>query len=75
MLYESVKQSAQHVFILYGDNSDKKNEKVRKELTGMHAEQTMILVATGQDRTLFVFDKTAVGSRGKSYCYHRRIGK
>lgn len=47
-LYEKVKQSAQHVFLLYGDNSDKENEKIRKELMEVPAEETMILVATGQ---------------------------
>ena len=47
-LYEKVKQSAQHVFLLYGDNSDKENEKIRKELMEVPAEKTMILVATGQ---------------------------
>lgn len=47
-LYDNLKQDAENVFILYGDNSDKENLDVRKKLKEVPREQSLILVATGQ---------------------------
>jgi ERCC4-related helicase len=47
-LYENLSGSADYVFILYGDNSDKENSEVRKALREVPGDKSMILVATGQ---------------------------
>lgn len=48
MIYERVQNDADHVFLLYGDNSAKENEAVRAQLKKIADGQTVILVATGQ---------------------------
>jgi hypothetical protein len=40
--------SADYVFILYGDNSDKENSKVRKQIHEVPNDKSIVLVATGQ---------------------------
>jgi superfamily II DNA or RNA helicase len=47
-LYEKLSGSADYVFILYGDNSDKENSEVRKALREVPNDKSMLLVATGQ---------------------------
>ncbi|MCI8557992.1 MAG: DEAD/DEAH box helicase family protein [Lachnospiraceae bacterium] len=47
-LYDHLQGDAYHVFILYGDNSDKENSEVRRRLKELPKNQSMILVATGQ---------------------------
>ena len=47
-LYDNLQSDADHVFILYGDNSDKENSEVRKRLKEVPNEKSLILVATGQ---------------------------
>lgn len=47
-LYDRLQMDADHVFILYGDNSDKENSAVRQRLKAVPRDQSLILVATGQ---------------------------
>lgn len=47
-LYDRLQTDADHVFILYGDNSDKENSDIRQRLKAVSKEQSLILVATGQ---------------------------
>ena len=47
-LYDGLKNMADHVFLLYGDNSDKKNAAIRAKLKKIPQEETLILIATGQ---------------------------
>lgn len=47
-LYDHLQTDADHVFILYGDNSDKENSGVRQQLKVVSKDQSLILVATGQ---------------------------
>lgn len=47
-LFENLQEAAEHVFLLYGDNSDKENSEMRRKMNGVPAEQSLILVATGQ---------------------------
>ena len=47
-LYDGLKNMADHVFLLYGDNSDKKNADIRAELKKIPQDETLILIATGQ---------------------------
>lgn len=48
VIYESIKDSVDYAFLLYGDNSAKENENIRKQLQTISREKSMILVATGQ---------------------------
>lgn len=48
LIYDSVREDADYVFLLYGDNSTKENEKVRAQLKAVPGDKTLILVATGQ---------------------------
>lgn len=48
VLYENLLGSADYVFILYGDNSDKENTEVRRKLRDLSNNQSVVLVATGQ---------------------------
>jgi len=49
LLYDALLQgSADHVFILYGDNSDKENALIRVSLKEVPKDKSLILVATGQ---------------------------
>lgn len=47
-LYDHLQMDADHVLILYGDNSDKENSHVRQQLKEISRNQSLILVATGQ---------------------------
>lgn len=47
-LYDHLQMDADHVLILYGDNSDKDNSHVRQQLKEISRNQSLILVATGQ---------------------------
>lgn len=47
-LYDHAKSYADHVYILYGDNSNKENENIRKRLKEISKDKSLILVATGQ---------------------------
>ena len=48
ILYDELQVSANHVFILYGDNTDKENAKIRMSLKAVSKDESLILVATGQ---------------------------
>lgn len=47
-LYDNLSGSADYVFLLYGDHSDKENSEIRKQLREVPRDKTIILVATGQ---------------------------
>lgn len=47
-LFEQLQEAAEHVFLLYGDNSDKENSEMRRKMNEVPADQSLILVATGQ---------------------------
>ena len=48
LLYDALKNEADHVFLLYGDNSDKENAQIRVKLKQVPRTESLILVATGQ---------------------------
>ena len=48
LLYDALKNEADHVFLLYGDNSDKENAEIRVRLKQVPRTESLILVATGQ---------------------------
>ena len=48
LLYDALKKEADHVFLLYGGNSDKENAEIRRQLKLVSAEESLILIATGQ---------------------------
>lgn len=48
LLYHTLKNEADHVFLLYGDNSDRENADIRVRLKQIPQNETLILVATGQ---------------------------
>ena len=48
LLYDALKNEADHVFLLYGDNSDKENAEIRVKLKQIPKNESLILVATGQ---------------------------
>ena len=47
-LFDRLQEAAEHVFLLYGDNSDRENAEMRRKMNGVPADQSLILVATGQ---------------------------
>ena len=47
-MYDALKNEADHVFLLYGDNSDKENAEIRVKLKQIPKNESLILVATGQ---------------------------
>ena len=47
-LAEKLTDTAKHVYILYGDNTDKENADIREKLKQVPEDDTLILVATGQ---------------------------
>ena len=47
-LYENLQKDADHVFLFYGDNSDKENSSIRQRLKEVPKDESVILVATGQ---------------------------
>lgn len=48
LLYDMLKSEANHVFLLYGDNSDKENAEIRTRLKAVPQTESLILIATGQ---------------------------
>ncbi len=48
LLYDALKNEADHVFLLYGDNSDKENTDIRIKLKKIPNNESIILIATGQ---------------------------
>lgn len=48
LLYDALKNEADHVFLLYGNNSDKENADIRVRLKQVPKNESLILVATGQ---------------------------
>lgn len=48
LLYDMLKDEADNVFLLYGDNSDKENIDIRLRLKQVPEMETIILIATGQ---------------------------
>ena len=47
-LYENLNDAADHIFLIYGDNTDKDNNEIRKELRTVPKNESLILIATGQ---------------------------
>lgn len=47
-LYGSLKNTADYVFLMYGDNSDKENSEIRRKLKELPDDKSVILIATGQ---------------------------
>ncbi len=47
-LYDHLQSAADHVFILYGDNSAKENEETRSRMKSVPDSDSLILVATGK---------------------------
>ena len=48
ILSDMLKDEADHVFLLYGDNSDKENTEIRMRLKELPKTESLILIATGQ---------------------------
>lgn len=48
ILYDMLKDKADYVFLLYGDNSDKENIEMRMRLKQVPRTESLILIATGQ---------------------------
>lgn len=48
LLYQRLKGAADHVYLLYGGNTDKENAKIREDLGKTPTDESMILIATGQ---------------------------
>lgn len=46
--YDTLKEEADHVFLLHGDNTDKENADIRVRLKQVPKNESLILVATGQ---------------------------
>ena len=47
-LYEQLKDAADHVFLIYGDQSQKENDLVRSRMQRVVDQESLILIATGQ---------------------------
>ena len=48
ILYESLQKEADHVLLLYGNNTDSKNREIRNELKTIPDNESVILIATMQ---------------------------
>ena len=48
LLYDSLSDAAQHVFLLYGDNTQIRNQEIRREMLEVPKDESMLLIATGQ---------------------------
>ena len=48
LLSERIQAYADKIFLLSGDKSKKKLQEIREQMEGVSADETMILVATGQ---------------------------
>ena len=47
-LYDNLINEAEHVYLLYGDNTDKENREIRNKLKEVGRDESLILIATGQ---------------------------
>jgi len=47
-IYESVREDADYVFIMYGENTIKENDSIRDQLKEVSPDKSLIIVATGQ---------------------------
>ncbi|MBO4873323.1 MAG: DEAD/DEAH box helicase family protein [Lachnospiraceae bacterium] len=48
LLYDRLSTAAQHVFLLYGDNTQNRNQEIRREMLHVPDNESMLLIATGQ---------------------------
>ena len=48
ILYESLQNTADYIFLLYGNNTDKVNKEIREKIKIVPRNKSMILIATGQ---------------------------
>ena len=48
LIYDKLIDKADHVFLLYGDNSQSQNREIREKILNVPAEDSMIIIATGQ---------------------------
>lgn len=48
IIYDGLQGAAEHIFLFYGDNTEQENENVRRHLSAVPPDETMVLVATGQ---------------------------
>ena len=48
ILYENLQNTADYVFLLYGNNTDKVNKEIREKIKLVPRDKSMILIATGQ---------------------------
>jgi len=48
LLYDELSDAAQHVFLLYGDNTQTQNQEIRRKLLNIPDSETLLLIATGQ---------------------------
>lgn len=48
LLYDELKEEANYVFLLYGDNTDRENEEIHTKLKEVPKKESLILIATGQ---------------------------
>lgn len=46
--YDKLQDAAQHVFLLYGDNTPAQNQEVRRAVLAVPRGESMLLIATGQ---------------------------
>lgn len=46
-LYEQSKNFADNVFVFYGDNTNKENERIRKQMKAVPNDNSLVLIATG----------------------------
>ena len=48
VLHDRLSSDADHVFIMYGDNTPKENDRIKQQLSSVPLSESLILVATGQ---------------------------
>lgn len=47
-LYELLKGKADHVFLIYGDQTAKQNQEIKEKMMNVPDNETLVLIATGQ---------------------------
>ena len=47
-LYDRLCEKADHVFLLYGDNTQTQNQEIRRQMLDVPKDKRMIVIATGQ---------------------------